>query len=182
MTRYTAKMNYSEDTVYKLTEMQHRTFQAGRRIAMIISAVAALLIGLRLGLGSTVGILCFFAGCILLTGINSRPRATAKAFVSELKGNYPHMVYTFTDYGFSSQEEKAETPYSSVIKLVDDGAYYYIYVSTERAYMVDAATVRSQKGNADFKEYIAKKTSLSWTRPLNLFNFNIKTLKGLIRK
>lgn len=182
MIRFTAKMNYSEDTVYKLTEMQHRTFQTSQRLVMIIAAIVSLLFGFRLGFGSITGILFTFFGCILLTGLNSRPRATAKAFVAELKGKYPLLVYTFSDNGFSSQEEERETPYSSIIKLVDDGEYLFIYVSTEKAYMIETSSVRSQTGNADFKEYIAKKASLSWTRPLNLFNFNIKALKGMIRK
>ena len=182
MTGFTAKMNYSEETVYKLIEMQHRTFQTSQRMVMIIAAVISLLLGFRMGLGSIPGILFMFWGCILLTGLNSRPRATAKAFVAELKGKYPHLVYTFSDNGFSSQEEKKETPYSSIVKLVDDGEYLFIYVSTEKAYMIETSSVSSQTANADFKEYIAKKTSLSWTRPLNLFNFNIKALKGMIRK
>lgn len=177
MLRYTARMNYSEDTVYKLTEMQHRTFHGGRRMVMIVVAVVAILAGFYLSLSSMFGLLSFFTGCILLTGLNARPRATAKAFIAQLAGKYPSMKYSFTDYGFSSQQENAETPYSSVLRMVEDGKYYYIYVSTEKAYMVEALSVRSQKGNKDFRDFMCAKTGKKWTRPTTFFNFSINTLR-----
>lgn len=88
---YWPKMQYSDTTLYKLAEMQYRTFQAGRRSFLVIIATAFLFIGFYFGINSTFGIITLFIGCILITGINTRPRATAKALAAQLSGSYPHL-------------------------------------------------------------------------------------------
>lgn len=178
MLQFTGKMNYSEDSVYKLTEMQHRTFQSGTRLATFAFAVVLLLIGFSLGISSAFGICALFVGCIFITSINARSRNTAKTLISQLNGNYPHMVYEFTDSGFSSTEESERTRYSSVLRLIDDGSYLYIYVTEAKAYMIEKSSVVSVGNKNDFLDFIAEKTGLSWERPTTIMNMNIRSLRN----
>lgn len=177
MNIYTAGMSYNEEAVYKLAEMQHRTFQAGKRLGMVVTSVVLLFAGFSLGLKTLGGIILVFIGCILITGINARPRSTAKALLSQINGKFPQMEYSFTDTGFKSADEDAETPYSAVLRLIDDGRFFYIYVTSQKAYMVDSSTVEAADSAQDnFKSFVASKTGHNWEKPTNFFNTNIKKL------
>ena len=175
MELYIGKMMYSEESIQKLSEMQYRTFQAGKRLYLFIASVILLLIGFHIGVGSVFGIICIFAGCVLITGIDAPSRRTAKALISQINGKYPEFEYTFTDSGFSSNEEKKECPYSTVLRLIDDGHYYYIYVSEDKAYMVEKSTIMPSCSSG-FQHFLSEKTHLSWERPTTIFNMSIKKL------
>ena len=149
--------------------------QASKRLYLCIAAVILLLIGFHLGFGSIAGTVCIFSGCVLITGINAPPRRIAKALISQLNGKYPEFEYTFTDSGFSSNEEDEQSRYSSVLRLIDDGFFLYIYVTEEKAYMVEKTSIKPSFPG--FQAFLSEKTNLSWERPTTIFNLNIKKLR-----
>ena len=175
MLRFTAKMQYSEESVHKLALMQYRTFQAGKRLGLFAAAVLLLMTGFSLGLASLPGLVCFFAGCILITGIDAPPRRTARTLLNQLNGKYPQLCYLFADEGFSSTEEEERRGYGSVLRLIDDGRYFYIYVDEAKAYMVDRSTAApSAEG---LRSFLEEKTGRSWERPTTILNMNVRKLR-----
>lgn len=70
--------------------------------------------------------------------------------------------------------------YSSLIRLVEDEGYLYLYISRLSAYMIDKATVAPDV--ASLKALIGKQTGLTWTRPTSFFNFSLRTLIAGRRK
>lgn len=180
MLRYTGKMEYNEAAVFKLTETQYNMFQADKKIRLMVLSVILLFAGFGIGMKSAFGIACIFVGCVLITGRNTRPRALAKQFISELNGSYPVFSYIFTDTGFKTQTEQAEIKYSSIICLVLDKDYIYIYVSPEKTYMIEVKSIKPENGNADFQSFLTKQTGLPWSSALTLFNFNYRKMKDAI--
>lgn len=175
MLRFTGKMQYSEESVHRLALMQYRTFQAGKRLGLFAAAVLLLLAGFSLGLASVAGLLCFFVGCVLITGFDAPPRRTARALLTQLDGKYPLLRYEFTDEGFSSTEEEGRRGYGSVLRLIDDGSYFYIYVDEAKAYMVDRST--PEPSAEGLRSFLEEKTGRSWERPTTILNMNVRKLR-----
>ena len=173
--KYSAKMKYSEETIGKLTQMQYDVFQYREKTAITLTSVLILFFGFYARLNSVFGIALFFIGCILMTSINTRPRANAKILIKQLNGSFPVLKYTFTDTGFASDQEEQETKYSSVIRLIESRQYLYIYVTQEKAYMIDSFALSPDDPDG-FKKFVSAKTKLEWSRPFSLFSITIKSI------
>lgn len=180
MTHYTAKMKYSEETLYKLTEMQYSTFQPDKKLIILCTAVAFLFIGFTIGLSSVVGIVLLLIGSILLTGKNVRPRSTAGAFIRQLNGKYPSFTYDFADEEFSVKEEGKPVKYTSLICLIDDSKYLYLYTTPEKAYMVDSSTVRGTNQIDGLKDFISERSGFEWDTGFSLFALNYKKIRKIL--
>lgn len=177
---YTAKMKYSAETITKLTEMQYNVFQYREKLMLILASVFSLFLGFYMKSNSIIGVLLIFIGCILITGLNTRPRSIARMLIKQFNGVYPSLSYTFSQSGFASDQEKSEMNYSSVIRLIEDKKYLYIYVTKEKAYMIDSSTL--SPNNLDgFKEFISSKTGLKWSKPFSLFSLTIGMIPSIFK-
>lgn len=173
--KFSAKMKYDADTVNKLTEMQYAIFHYKEKFILFLASVFFLFCGFYMGANTFWGILFIFMGCILITGINTRPRSIAKKFIKQLDGKFPSFTYTFTDTGFASYQEDAETEYSSIIRLIEDKKYLYIYVTQEKAYMIDSSLL-TPNNREELKSFISKKTGLKWSKPFSFFTLTVDKL------
>ena len=122
--------------------------------------------------------LCLFLGCVLLAGLNVRPRSNARKLISQMGGRFPRSDYSFHEKNFSDGAGASPIPYSSLIKLIDDRSYLYLYVSKQSAYMLDRSTVNGPDGLEGFKVFLTDKTGLKWSRGTNFWTFSIKDLRS----
>lgn len=176
MNEYTAKMQHSEKTIVRLAETQYNTFQYGKKLVRMGLAMVMILIGLSMGNeGYVTPMLCLFFGCVLLAGLNVRVRSNAHKICAQMNGKYPSSEYVFRDDGFRFYAEGEWIPYAKLIRLVEDRQYFYLYISSQSAYMVDRATV-SGDGDAGLKRFLAERTGQKWTRPFNLLNFRFRSI------
>ena len=182
MVFYKAKMTYSEKSIYKLTETQYSTFQSEKKLIIVSTAVAFIFIGFIRGISSVTGIVFLFAGSILLTGTNTRPRATAKIFVSQLKGKYPKFSYNFEDKEFYVYGEGSPTAYKSAVCLIEDTEYLYIYTNPDKAYMIEKTSVQGENGLDGLKSFVAQRSGLEWEHSFSLLGLNYKSLKKMLSR
>lgn len=175
MIKYTAKMQHSEETIKRLVLTQYGSFQYWKKLLRIALALGMIAFGI-LGSGELVSTtVCLLFGCILLTGLNTRPNHNAKMICAQMKGQFPSSDYSFTDKGFRDHDGGELIAYSGLVRLVEDREYMYLYISTQSAYMVDKSTV-SGDGAEGLKSLIAAAAGLRWTKPVTLMNFSIRTV------
>lgn len=175
---YRAKMKHSADTIKKLVQTQYDTFQFGRKILNMAIAFGLILFGLYADPSMFMPLIALFVGCVLLANINAVPRMRAKEVLQQMGGKFPKSDYSFLEKGFKFYDKGEIIPYSSLIRLVEDRQYLYLYVSEQSAYMMDKGTVTGGSLE-DLKTFLKIETGLTWTRPASLFNFK---LKDVLRK
>ena len=179
MSTYTAKMKHSADTIERLVVMQYNTFQTRNKLIRVFLAMAMLVYGVYMsGRQMITPYLCLFLGCVLLAGLNVRPRSNARKLISQTGGRFHRSDYSFQEKNFSDGAGASPIPYSSLIKLIDDRSYLYLYVSKQSAYMLDRSTVNGPDGLEGFKVFLADKTGLKWSRGTNFWTFSIKDLRS----
>lgn len=171
---YTAGMEFTSETIRKLTQMQYDTFSFGRKLGQGLASV--LLIGMGLIMGSTIGVLALAVGCFLIVSLNYRPKNTADQICRSYKGKFPKLSYTFTSWGVSTSQVPEPVSFDRFVRLIDDGKYLYMYVNTATAFMIDKSTVKC--GTADeLKDSIAERSGLKWKKPNSILSLKLSSLK-----
>ena len=172
---YRAKMHHNATTIKKLIQTGYDVFQFRRKLINAAIAMGLILYGLYADQSMITPIIALFVGCVMLANINAYPRAQAKQVLAMMGDDYPKSDYHFREREFEFNAEADPIPYKSIIRLVEDREYLYLYVSKQSAYMVDKATI-SQGKSMDLKDFLAIETGLKWTRPANLLNFRLRNL------
>lgn len=175
----TASMRHTEQTLRQLSITQYNTFCFGRRAVQAVCGL--ILIGLGISGGNAVlSVLCLFAGCWLCMNTDTPAKVRAGKVIEGMHGRFPFTRYRFNpaeillDAGEDGDGEPQRIAYSSLIRLVEDEGYLYLYISRLSAYMIDKATVAPDV--ASLKALIGRQTGLKWTRPTSFLNFSLRTL------
>lgn len=179
MNIYSAKMQHNSDTIERLVVMQYNTFQIKNKLFRVFISMVMLVYGVLMsGKQLITPYLCLFLGCVILAGLNVRPKSEAKKLISQMGRRFPSSDYSFSENSFLDGAGASPISYSSLIKLIDDRAYLYLYVSRQSAYMIDRNTVKGPEGLDGFKDFLAQKAGLKWSRSKNFWLFSIKDLRS----
>ena len=172
---YRAKMNHSAATITKLVQTQYDTFQLKNKVVQVLISFGLILFGLFAPKDLITPWIALFVGCVMIANLNVVPKSQARRIVNQMAGQFPESDYTFEDSFFQFYDNGEHIPYKKLIRLVDDGAYCYLYISQISAYMIDKKTITG--GTIDqFKTFISNSADLPWTRPASLLTFRIKDL------
>ena len=151
------------------------TFFFARRIYFLVLCVILIAGGAALGMGNIYGVLSIVLGCVLLPSVGSAKSRNARQIIRYLNGRTLTMHYTFREDGFTSQVggEPSENSYDTVIRLVEEKDYLYLFQKPTQACMVDVSTLEPPVLE-DFKAFISARVGVAWT-PLNTFrNFGVR--------
>lgn len=165
--QYKACIRYDEKTVGQLDTAISNTFFFARRIYFLVLCVILIVGGTALGMGSTYGIISILLGCVLLPSVGAVKSRNARQIIRYLNGRSLTMEYVFRDDGFTSQvgNEPLKSSYDSVIRLVEENGYLYLFQKKTQACMVDVSTLEPA-ALEDFKRFVSQRVGLAWT-PLN---------------
>lgn len=172
---YHAKMRHNTTTITKLIQTQYDTFQFKNKLAQVLVGFGLVLFGLFAPKEWFMPWIALFVGCVMLANLNLVPKRQAKQVLAQMGKNFPKSDYTFSDAGFTFYDKGDSIPYKSLIRLVEDDRYCYLYISQMSAYMVDKRTITGGTVEA-WKNFLSSKADLSWTRPASLLTFRFKDL------
>ena len=174
---YSAKMKHSSDTLKRFTVLQYDTFEPLGKLLRFALAVVLIIVGAASG-SSALLVFLLFAGCVLLTNLNFKAASVADQVERALGGKFPTLDYSFSDSGFTDGEGREEVAYSSLIRLIEDKDYLYLFVSKASGYMVEIASVTGDGGAEGLKRLLSEKSGCNWTSPVTLLNLRLKDLFG----
>ncbi len=172
--QFTAAIQYSEKTVRKLAEVQYTTFNFTKKIGQMLLGVALILAGIFIG--SHAAIVALFVGCIVIVSLDFLPRQTAKQICRQYNGSFPNVKYYFTHTGLRTQMVPEEAPYKTMVRLIDDGTYLYLFLKDHSAFMVEKATVKGGSVDA-LKTMVESRSGLQWKKPFSLIGLKIKDIR-----
>lgn len=181
MVRFTARMVHSKATICRLIETQDKTFNFGKTLFLYLLSFVLIIYGLYADKKMFTPWIALFAGCFLVGNSGISRKAKEKRVLAQINGDYPVSDYSFEDSVFTYCEGEPIVPYSSVIRLVEDKQYMYIYVSETGAYMVDKTTV-SPGDSEELKKHLSAETGLSWVKTNSLLSTNLWDILKEFRK
>ncbi len=187
MTRYSAQIVHSKETVQRFTRVQYGTFEFTRKLGFFLVSILLILFGVsQLARSSLPGIAALLVGCLLLTNLNNRAESIAERVAEAMQGRYSTLRYTFMEETFTDGEGRPAVPYSSLYCLIADEQYLYLFTGKATGYMFPAASVLdAQTGSPsaeELKRFLAQQSGLRWARPLSLLNFSLKDCLTLLRR
>lgn len=177
---FTARMTYSPEAVRRLTNLQYNSFHFGEKAMQILCGIILLLIGIYLK-ANRIGIISVACGCFILVSSNLKPKMLADQLCRQYGDQFPSLEYYFSDTGLSTQQVREETPYASMIRLIDDGSFLFLFQSQTTVYMLEKETVAGQGAAEELKAFLQEKTSRNWEKPVRLLGFRLQDLKNLRR-
>ena len=174
MPKYTASIQYNKETIERLDAAICSTFHFSRRVCYLMICLALILGGGIMGFGTTPGMLSLLMGCLLLPSVNSIKSRNARQILRVMDGRTMTMEYAFDENGFSCLvgDGKSEYSYDSIIRIVEEKEYLYLFQKKTQACMIDIATIPVDQ-RANFKAFITKKTGIQWTKPMTFRTFSL---------
>lgn len=162
---FSAHMNHNAETVKKMAHMQYNNFIYKRRRIHLLCALAMIALGIVL-FGKTWGFISLGFGIFLLWLLDLVPRRVTKQAIKNFNGEYPRIHAFFSETGMFTQLVEEEVAYDTLVKLIEDRNYLYIYVNQITAFMLDKSTVEG--GVDELKSFLCEKTGMSWAKPIIL--------------
>ena len=176
---YSAGIAYNPERIRRLSLVQYSTFRSGTKFGMMLLAFLLILLGLSITGRGAVSLVPLAVGSILLASVNFPAHTMAETTIRQYAGRYPDLRYHFSETGICTSQVPQEYPYAEVIRLLEDNSYFYIYINTLSAFMVERSSVRGEGGEEGFRSFLSEKTQLGWTKPPTLFNMNLKHMRSL---
>ena len=175
MNRFQASITYSKETLLKLEDAIYHAFGLKGTLIRGILGIAMIMVGIHFG--GVGGMISIFLGALIATAGNIMNRIRGENTAAALKGNTIKVSYTFTDQAIriESIREKGTIKYEKLIRLYEEGGYYFLFPDRKSGYMIDKKSIEKEKRKA-FREFMTKKTGLEWTQEVSLKRLDIATI------
>lgn len=170
---YNAEIQYDEQAVRTLANMQYRVFGGKIRIAVIAVCCVFLAIGVLGNLSTAWRIFFLMLGCIPIPSINLPAKIVAERVIKRFNGHLPSMSYDFGGASFHVETEQGsqDVRYSDVFRLIEDDHSLFILMQNKSAYLLN------RDGNfADIKKRLSQCTGFGWVSPRKFTQVSLRTL------
>lgn len=172
---FSGTVTYSAQTVRQMEKVRNRTFNLMTSVVRIVCAGVMVVCGYMTGGKAGTAFVAF--GCILAVSSDIIGRWRCEQTVRALGGRTLSVTYRFYETEFLTEVngQASRCTYAELICLMEDDRHYYLFPNEHQLYMMQKDTLQPAKAET-FREMIAKKSGLSWLRPLSLLTVNLKQL------
>lgn len=175
------KIDHTEETIVLLYKTEYYTFETMRMLTRMAIGAIMIILGLTVELQMWARGILMLIGCWLLVSKDFPSAARADRVIEARKGSFPSMSYDFyEDHVFLSGEGSMNIEYSKFGRLVEDGEYFYLFISKASVCMVERATL-TPPAEEKFMKFIEDKTGLRWRREQSILSMNARDLLQAIR-
>lgn len=172
MARYDIRMTHSEDSLFALAHMQYDLFCTRNFVARNLLSAALILLGAYYA-SRGWGVLLICYGIYLMTSAYASSNHTVRKLIAQIEASgkgYPASRYRFEDGriaitfhpGQEDEEELSPVAYGELVKLGEDGKYYYLFPNQHGGYCIPKGLLNG-KGQ-EFAAFIEKKTGKRFQR------------------
>lgn len=178
MSLFHASIEYNPVTLRQLNCVISATFRFGLKMIYTGICVGLLFLGASFGLQNARGVAMICIACFLLPSIRLLDKNRAEQAIRRMNGKTLTVRYTFQEDAFfcETKDEKNRFTYDTIIRLVEQGGYLYLFPNTTQAYMIDLSTLEGGDGEA-FRSFLSERVGLGWTKPTSLLTLNLKQLQ-----
>ncbi len=153
-------MQHTHDTCMRLALVQDQCFAHARRAVRLVLAAIPAVGGFFAGLNTTPGMLLLVLAVMFYYFTASMYQQDGERAFRAIPEALRQVRYRFGPEGFAviTGGEERQLPYADLYALICDGAYYYLFINPQQAYMMQ---VRSADEQA-FRSLVSEKTGKKW--------------------
>ncbi len=170
---YHAEIQYNEQAIRTLANIQYRVFGAKVRTAVITACCVFLALGVLGNLSTSWRIFFLMLGCIPIPSINLPAKMVAERVIRQFGGNFPLMSYDFGEAGIhvGTGQGRQDLLYSDVYRLMEDSDYLFVLMRDKSAYLLE------QSGDFEqIKSRLTQRTGLGWVVKRKATQVSLRTL------
>ena len=172
MTKYDITMKHDEDSLFALAHMQYDLFCTRNFVARNLLSMALIVLG-AFFISRIWGILLMLYGIYLMTSTYASSNHTVRKLISQIEASgkgYPSSRYRFEDKriaitfhpGEKDEEELSPVGYAEILKLGEDGKYFYLFPNAHGGYCIPKAKLNDKQ--RDFAAFVEAKTGKRFQR------------------
>lgn len=177
-------MQHSRESILRMAQAAYDAFEGRQKLLRLVLALACILAGLFApGMPRALGLLFVAYGCYASVSLNNPARSRADSVLQVVKqrgGAYPCTLLRFEPdrlcIGAEGGNETQTVPYKELVRLMEDGEYFYLFVSRGAALMVPKTQISSGR-LARFKEQLAQAAGLEILPLLPWWRLSLKQLR-----
>lgn len=180
---FIARISYNRNTVMRLSKTIYNVYGGKTKTAIAAGGLMLAVCGFFSGINTPAGISLVATACLLLSQIQYPAVYRARQVVEAFHGNLPEISYHFrkADFAMYIGESEKIYPYSTLINLVEDSEYLYLFPDHSTAFTLDKNNF--QKGTADdFMQFLSNQTSLGWNHYRPFWMLNLSDILRKIQK
>ncbi len=164
MEHYTAQIQYDRRNVMRMAHVVRYAFEKVTPPLLQLSGMAIMGAGFYRMYVAGDGLPLLILGILIVTNADVRGRAMGRKMCKFMDGWWPLMKFSFEEDGIHSETDRETmvAPYSSVIRLIDERAFYYVFTGPNTAFMIDKSTL-SPKDQDGFMVMLLQRTGQEWT-------------------
>ena len=172
MTRFEITMQHNEESLYALAHMQYDLFCTRNFIAKSLLSLSLIVLGAYF-FSRVWGIFLLAYGCYLITSTYSASNYQVRKLLGQLKAAgqpLPSSRYRFEDTGIAityhpgreDEEELAPVSYRAILRLGEDGKYYFLFPSDRGGYCIPKDSLGEER--KAFAAFVEEKTGQRFYR------------------
>ena len=90
------------------------------------------------------------------------------------------MIFFDSSVKIKEQDSKPHTlKYNDILRLAEDRLYYYLFITTDAAYMVPRCQLRDE---ALFRKTLESRTGMRFSRPGSLLSLSLRDIKASFKR
>lgn len=173
------KFKHTRESVIALNLVQYLSFNKKAILLQIGIGAIMILLGVFTTINMVVNVLLIVFGCALALGWREIPKMNAEKTLEDFKGELPETSFTFFEDSFTTKSGEFEkiTPYSEIIRIVNDTKYNYLFISKESAFILSKNKELDEEKK--FRSFICDKTQLNW---IEIKSFGMFSITNLIKE
>lgn len=157
------RIHHTQETCRRLALVQDKLFGFTRRAVRLMLALIPMGIGYLIGYDKLLGALSLVLGVMIYYHTAGMYEQDAEKAFASTPEKYRDVAYIFYDKFISVESGGArkEVDYGDIFALVMDGAYYYLFVNPQQAFMMEL-TCASPKEKIRFETFLSESTGKQW--------------------
>ena len=152
-------ITHTQETCIRLALVKDKKFGVTRRLIRVFLAAIPVVGGFFVGLDSIWGILLVVLGVYVYYSTSAMYQRDAEKAFRGTPEKYRKVDYYFRDKDMLVEAGglKKEVPYDSIKAMFTDGTYYYLFINSEQAFMMELKNPSRKEWEA-FEAFLKEKT------------------------
>ncbi len=173
--RFFRHFDHSEKTIKRLSEVQYVSFQKLSMLIQLLIGAGFLYFGAFVIKDIVVQVLFLLFGSLLVVGLKEMPKFKADKIITLCDGKYPSSDISFKDdcIEVSTSGKTMTVGFDSLVRLVEDDQYNYMFISRDSAFMFPK---QEDPSEAELKLFLSEKTSKEWIKVRKLLFVSFRSL------
>lgn len=178
---FRGEIKHTDATIFQLFRTQHRSFCQKRMLLRFLLGLAFVFFSAFVDWPDIIRIIALIVGAWLMVSLDFPGQINADKALEARHGMLPVMSYAFhSGEMLVSGEGKLNMQYKSLIRLVLDEDYLYLFSAPDAVCMIDRSTVKPD--DEKLIAFLAEKTGLEWKKNKSFFFLNLYDLLQMFKK